>query len=69
MRVNKRKLIPALVFGALVAVASAAPSRTAAAEQGLLEFDNFECPGDCPIGADPCCAILPPICVPGPCET
>jgi hypothetical protein len=44
------------------------PSRTSAAQGGLLEFDDFVCPGECLIGADICCAILPPICAPEPCE-
>ena len=69
MRLTARKVVPGVFLGGLFVLASVAPGRTSAAESGLLECDNFECPGECPMGADPCCAILPLICVPGPCET
>jgi len=62
-----RKLFLALSLTAAAALALAgAPSRTSAQGSGLLEFNNFVCPGDCPIGADVCCAYAPPICVPEP---
>jgi len=29
--------------------------------EGLLSFEDFECPDECAINADVCCAILDPI--------
>ena len=62
-----RKLFLALSLMA-VATLAGAPSRTSAQGSGLLEFVRIgDCPGPCPIGAEVCCAYLPPICVPDPC--
>lgn len=62
-----RKLVLALSLTAVAAWAGA-PSRTSAQGGGLLEFQDFVCPGECPLGADVCCAYLPPICAPDPCQ-
>lgn len=65
-----RKFLLALSLTAAAALALAgAPSRTSAQGSGLLQFNDIDdCPGPCPIGADVCCAYLPPICVPDPCD-
>lgn len=65
-----RKLFLALSLTAAAALALAgAPSRTSAQGSGLLEFVRIgDCPGGCPPGADVCCAYLPPVCAPEPCE-
>ena len=55
MRVKIRNLIPgALAIGALLA-AWVAFGDSARASGGLLGFDKFECPTDCPDEARVCC--------------
>ncbi len=63
-----KKFLLALSLAVAAALALAgAPSQTSAQGSGLLEFVRIgDCPRPCPIGADICCAHLPPICVPDP---
>jgi hypothetical protein len=59
------------MVGVAVAFALVVPttSSTQMHAENLEEFDNFECPGSCQIGADVCCEThIPPFCVPGPCQ-
>ena len=58
-------IIGTLATGVLVAASWGAVPFAAKAQddepEGLLSFDNFECPDECPINAEVCCAILDPI--------
>ena len=62
-----RNLITAtLAIGMLMAAAWGAVPYGANAQdddepEGLLSFDDFKCPDECPINAEVCCAILDPI--------
>ncbi len=57
----------ALAIGALMAASWGVVPFAAKAQddepEGLLSFEDFECPDECAIDADVCCAILDPIIV------
>jgi len=62
----RRKLISVLFL--TVACVLVGVDSPASAWTPMRDFDNFECPQFCPIGADLCCVYLPPICAPYPCQ-
>jgi len=52
-------LLTILGFGGIMAVAP----RSSRADQSLMQFEDFECSGTCPVNAPVCCYIAPPIIV------
>ncbi|WP_420448997.1 hypothetical protein [Candidatus Palauibacter sp.] len=63
---RRNLIIGSLTIAALLGAAlGVAPFGATAQDepQGLLSFDNFDCPGECAPSAPVCCWVAPPIIV------
>ena len=55
MKVKIPNLIPGVIAIGVLLAAWGAFGDSAKASGGLLSFDKFKCPNECPVGAEVCC--------------